>query len=58
LGSLAPRIGKREGLGDWELRSTGRRGKVWRVCRLFCEVAVGWLGYAAAEVARFLGGTT
>ncbi len=58
LGSLARRIGKREGVGELELRSGGRRGKVSRARRLFCQVAVGQMGYPAAEVARFLGVTT
>jgi hypothetical protein len=29
----------------------------WARC-LFCQVAVDWIGYPAAEVARFLGVTT
>jgi REP element-mobilizing transposase RayT len=58
LGSLARRIGMREGVGEWELRSGVRRGKVSRARRLFCQVAVGRMGYPAAEVARFLGVTT
>ncbi len=58
LGSLARRVGKREGVGELELRSGGRRGKVSRARRLFCQVAVGQMGYPAAEVARFLGVTT
>jgi uncharacterized protein YijF (DUF1287 family) len=35
-----------------------RRKKVSRARRLFCQVAVGQMGYPAAEVARFLGVTT
>jgi hypothetical protein len=58
LGTLARRIGKREGLGERELRSGVRRGKVSRARRLFCQVAVERMGYPAAEVARFLGVTT
>jgi len=58
LRSLARGIGKGEGIGEWELRSGGRRGKVSEVRRLFCQVAVGRMGYPAAEVARFLGVTT
>jgi hypothetical protein len=57
LRSLARGIGKGEGIGEWELRSGGRRGKVSEVRRLFCQVAVGRMGYPAAEVARFLGVT-
>jgi len=58
LGLLARRVGKGEGVGEWELRSGGRREKVSRARRLFCQVAVGRMGYPAAEVARFLGVTT
>ncbi len=58
LGSLARRIGKREGVGELELRSGMRRKNVSRARRLFCQVAVGQMGYPAAEVARFLGVTT
>ena len=58
LGSLARRIGKREGVRDLELRSGVRRRKVSRARRLLCQVAVRQMGYPAAEVARFLGVTT
>ena len=58
LGSLARRIGKREGVGELELRSGVRRGEVSRARRLFCQVAVGRMGYPAAAAARFLGVTT
>ena len=58
LGPLARRIGKREGVGELELRSGMRRKKVSRARRLLCQVAVGQMGYPAAEVARFLGVTT
>ena len=58
FGALARRVGKKEGVGELELRSGVRRGKVSRARRLFCEVAVGRMGYPAAEVARFLGVTT
>ena len=58
LGPLARRVEKREGVGELELRSGVRRGKVSGARRLFCQVAVGRMGYPAAEVARFLGVTT
>ncbi len=58
LEPLARRIAKREGVREQELRSGVRRGKISRARRLFCQIAVGWVGYPAAEVARFLGVTT
>jgi len=58
LESFAHRIGKGEGIREEELRSGVRRGKVSRARRLFCQVAVGRVGYPAAQVARFLGVTT
>jgi hypothetical protein len=57
LGSLARRVGKREGVGEAELRSGVRRGKVSQARHLFCQAAVGRMGDPAAEVARFLGVT-
>jgi len=57
LALLARRVGKREGVGELELRSGVRRGGVSRACRLFCEAAVGRRDDPAAEVARFLGVT-
>ena len=45
-------------MGDSELRSGVRRGKVSRARRLFSQAAVGRMGYPATEVARFLGVTT
>lgn len=55
---LARRIGKREGVGEPELRSGMRQRKVSRARRLFFQIAVGRMRYPAAEVARFLGVTT
>ena len=36
----------------------GHRGGVVRARRLFCQLAITGMGYAGAEVARFLGVTT
>jgi putative transposase len=58
LGSVAKEIKKGEGLGESELRSGRRQRKVSRGRRLFCQLAVGKMGYPGAEVARFLGVTT
>jgi len=55
LGPIARRVEKRGGVGELELRSGVRRGKGSRVRRLFCQPAVGRMGYPAAEAARFLG---
>lgn len=38
--------------------SSARQRKVSRVRRLFCQLAVGKMGYSGAEVARYLGVTT
>jgi len=58
LSSLAKEITKGEGLGELDLRSGRRQRKVSKERRLFCQLAVGKMGYAGAEVARFLGVTT
>jgi REP element-mobilizing transposase RayT len=58
LGLVAEEIKKGEGLGELELRSGRRQRKVSRGRRLFCQLAVGKMGYPGAEVARFLGVTT
>ena len=58
LGKLARRISKGEEIEESALRSGRRQRKISRVRRLLCQVAVGKLGYPAAEVARFLGVTT
>jgi len=58
LGSVAKEIKKGEGLGESELRSGRRQRKVSKGRRLFCQLAVGKMGYPGAEVARFLGVTT
>ncbi len=41
-----------------ELRSGSRTRKVSKARRLFCQLAVGKMGYPGAEVACFLGVTT
>ncbi len=58
LGLVAEEIKKGEGVGESELRSGRRERKVSRGRRLFCQLAVGKMGYPGAEVARFLGVTT
>jgi hypothetical protein len=58
LASLAREIAEGEGLAESELRSGGRQRKISRARRLFCQLAVGKLGYPGASVARFLGVTT
>jgi REP element-mobilizing transposase RayT len=58
LATLAKKILKEEGIGELEFRS-GRRGrKVARARKIFCQLAVGKMGYPGAEVARYLGVTT
>jgi putative transposase len=58
LAALAKNILKGEGIGELEFRS-GRRGrKVVRARKIFCQLAVGKMGYPGAEVARYLGVTT
>ena len=58
LGFLAVRIAKGEGIDEVLLRSGTRKRLVVRARRLYCQIAVGKLGYSGAEVARFLGVTT
>lgn len=58
LTSLAREITRGEGVSETELRSGSRRKKISRARRLFCQVAVGKMGYPGAEVARFLGVST
>ena len=41
-----------------ELRSGKRERGVVRARRLFCQLAIGRMGYPSAEVARYLGVTT
>jgi hypothetical protein len=58
LTTLARRIVKGEGIEELELRSGMRTRKVVRVRRMFCQLAIGKMGYPGAEVARYLGVTT
>ncbi|MDI6761703.1 MAG: transposase [Thermodesulfobacteriota bacterium] len=56
--TLARRIIKEEGIEESELRSGMREKRVVKGRRMFCQLAVGKMGYPGAEVARFLGVTT
>jgi REP element-mobilizing transposase RayT len=56
--SLAKSITEGEGIEGEELRSGNRRREVVRARRVFCQLAIGKMGYPGAEVARFLGVTT
>jgi putative transposase len=58
LPTLAKRIARGEGIAESELRSGIRKREVGRARRLFCQLAIGRMGYPGAEVARFLGVTT
>jgi len=58
LETLARRIVKEEGIEESELRSGMRKGRIVKGRRIFCQLAVGNMGYPGAEVARFLGVTT
>lgn len=58
LPTLASRIIKGEGIEEWELRSGMRTREVRRARKMFCQLAVGKMGYPGAEVARYLGVTT
>jgi putative transposase len=56
--TLAKRMMEREGVEETELRSGIRKRDVARARRVFCQLAIGKMGYPGAEVARFLGVTT
>ncbi len=56
--TLAKRMMEREGVEETELRSGIRKRDVARARRVFCQLAIGKIGYPGAEVARFLGVTT
>ncbi|MDI6763757.1 MAG: transposase [Thermodesulfobacteriota bacterium] len=58
LVTLAKRIVRGEGVEETELRSGIRKRGVVRARKLFCQLAIGRMGYPGAEVARFLGVTT
>jgi putative transposase len=56
--TLAKRIMEGEKVEEGELRSGIRKKEVVRARKLFCQLAIGKMGYPGAEVARFLGVTT
>ena len=56
--TLAKRVVRGEGIEKSALRSGVRKREVVRARRLFCQLAIGRMGYPGAEVARFLGVTT
>jgi hypothetical protein len=56
--TLTKRVVRGEGIQESELRSGIRKGEVVRARRLFCQLAIGRMGYPGAEVARFLRVTT
>ncbi|MBS3920893.1 MAG: transposase [Deltaproteobacteria bacterium] len=58
MATLAERIVKGEGIEESELRSGMRKERVVKGRRMFCQLAVGKMGYPGAAVARFLGVTT
>ena len=58
LQTLAKRITKGEAIEESEMRSGMRTREMVRARRLFCQLAIGRMGYPGAEVARFLGVTT
>ena len=58
LVTLAKNIIKGAGIEESELRSGARKRKVARARKIFCQLAVGKMGYPGAEVARYLGVTT
>ena len=58
LPTLARRIIEGEGMEESELRSGVRKREVVRARRIFCQLAIGRMGYPGAEVARFLRVTT
>lgn len=58
LDSLAEEIARHEGLTEGKLRSGSRARRISSARRLFCQLAVGKMGYSGAQVARFLGVTT
>ena len=58
LESLTRKILQGEGIEESELRSGTRKKGVVKGRRMFCQLAVGKMGYPGAEVARFLGVTT
>jgi hypothetical protein len=58
LPTLMRRFAEVEGVEESALRSGMREKKVAKVRKMFCQMAVGKMGYSGAEVARFLGVST
>jgi hypothetical protein len=58
LSTLVRRFTEVEGIEESALRSGMREKKVAKARKIFCQVAVGRMGYSGAEVARFLGVST
>jgi putative transposase len=58
LQTLAKRVMEGQGMEETELRSGTRKREVVRARRMFCQLAIGKMGYPGAEVARYLGVTT
>ena len=58
LSTLERGIVKGEEIETSELHSGIRKRAIVRVRRIFCQLAIGKMGYSGAEVARFLGVTT
>ena len=56
--TLAKRIMDGEGVEEGQLRSGIRKKEVVRARKMFCQLAIGKMGYPGAEVARFLRVTT
>jgi putative transposase len=56
--TLVKRIMEGQGIEETELRSGTRKREVVRARRMFCQLAIGKMGYPGAEVARYLGVTT
>jgi hypothetical protein len=57
-GKLSSQVSCSEGV-EWDLvRSGSRIGKVVKIRRIFCQMAVKRFGYSGAEVARHLGAST
>jgi hypothetical protein len=58
LDELMREMVKGEGIEERRLRSGGRGKEMIRVRKIFCQLAVGRMGYPGAQVARYLGVTT
>jgi hypothetical protein len=57
LDELMRELVKGEGIEEGRLRSGGRGKEVFRVRRIFCQLAVREMGYAGAQVAPYSGVT-